>query len=52
MEKEGQLNADERRLIIKVLTGAAKKPAVCGFILRLLPRKFSRRLSDGEETPT
>jgi predicted O-methyltransferase YrrM len=25
--------------------------AVCGFILRLLPRKFSRRLSDGEEAP-
>jgi hypothetical protein len=52
MEIEGQLNADERRLLNEAITGAAKKPAVCGFILQLLPHKFSRRLSDGEETPT
>jgi len=57
---EGQLNEAERRVLTDAvlyllmmrcnraeIAAAILPSSVCGFILRLLPRRFANRLSDG-----
>ena len=50
MAIEGQLNPAERALITRAIAEATPS-SVCGWVLRHLPHKFSRSLSDGKNRP-